>query len=145
MSKVARHLRASMVGQLGAGLASFPIRLYFRRPMIRLNVPVSMKCKTDKPSRHKDGSGHHHPMGVFPVEQQVQHLAIAPSRYFPFLSPSSTSRRMASERVSDPCFSAQASISAVKSVGNRTAETGSRPVAGRPRFFWFTFIDFPIK
>src|SRR5258705_1092016 len=54
--------------------------------MNRLNVPVSMKCKTDKPERHKDGSGHHHPMGVFPIEQQMQHLAIAlaVSRYFPF-------------------------------------------------------------
>src|SRR5712671_4539456 len=47
--------------------------------MNRLNVPVSMKCKTDKPERHKDGSGHHHPMGVFPIEEQMQHLAIAPS------------------------------------------------------------------
>src|SRR5258707_6637490 len=52
--------------------------------MNRLNVPVSMQCKTDKPERHKDGSGHHHPMGVFPIEQQMQHLAIALSRYFPF-------------------------------------------------------------
>jgi hypothetical protein len=51
-----------------------------------------MKCKTDKPGRHKDGSGHHHPMGVFPIEQQVEHLALPPSRYFPFLSPSLTSR-----------------------------------------------------
>jgi hypothetical protein len=42
--------------------------------MIGLNVPVSMKCKTDKPDRHKDGSGHHHPMGVFPIEQQVEHF-----------------------------------------------------------------------
>jgi hypothetical protein len=34
-----------------------------------------MKYKTDKPGRHKDGSGHHHPMGVFPIEQKVQHFA----------------------------------------------------------------------
>jgi hypothetical protein len=34
-----------------------------------------MKCKTDKPGRHKDGSGHHHPMGVFPIEKQVEHFA----------------------------------------------------------------------
>src|SRR6266705_6285396 len=40
--------------------------------------------QADKPERHKDGSGHHHPMGVFPIEEQVEHLAIAPSRYFPF-------------------------------------------------------------
>jgi hypothetical protein len=31
-----------------------------------------MKCKTDKSGRHKDGSGHHHPMGVFPVEEQLE-------------------------------------------------------------------------
>jgi hypothetical protein len=47
--------------------------------MIRLNDPVSMKCKTDKPDRHKDGSGHHHPMGVFPIEQQVEHFGRQPA------------------------------------------------------------------
>src|SRR5258707_15174132 len=58
-----------------------------------LNAPVSMKCKTDKPERHKDDSGQHHPMGVFPIEQQVEHFGHCPlSRYFPFLSPSFTSR-----------------------------------------------------
>jgi hypothetical protein len=51
-----------------------------------------MKCKTDKPGRHKDGSGHHHPMGVFPIEQQVEHFGHCPlSRYFPFaFGPGST-------------------------------------------------------
>src|SRR5437667_9494834 len=74
------------------GRRSFPVRLHFRRLMIRLNDPVSMKCKTDKPGRHKDGSGHHHPMGIFPIEQQMEHFAHCPlSRYFPFLSPSFTS------------------------------------------------------
>jgi hypothetical protein len=34
--------------------------------------------KTDKSKRQKDGSGYHHPMGVFPIERKVQHLAIAP-------------------------------------------------------------------
>jgi hypothetical protein len=59
---------------------SFPLRLYFfRRLMIRLNLNVFAKRKTDKSKRHKDGSGHHHPMGVFPIEQQVQHSAIDPS------------------------------------------------------------------
>jgi hypothetical protein len=47
--------------------------------LIGLNVPVSMKCKTDKPGRNKDGSGHHHPMGIFPIEQQVEHFAHCPS------------------------------------------------------------------
>ena len=52
-----------------------------------------MKCKTDKPERHKDGSGHHHPMGVFPIEQQVQHLAVAPLSLFPLrLQPGVASR-----------------------------------------------------
>jgi hypothetical protein len=50
-------------------------------------------------------------------------------------NPISTRRRMASERVVS-CCSAQLSTSAVSSTGNRTAETGSRPVAGRPRLFW---------
>jgi hypothetical protein len=45
---------------------------------IGLNVPISMKYKTDKPERHKDGSGHHHPMGVFPIEQQVEHFGHCP-------------------------------------------------------------------
>jgi hypothetical protein len=54
------------------------------------------KDKTDKSKRHKDGSGYHHPMGVFPIE--VQHLAC--SRYFPFaFSPDLDQARMASERV----------------------------------------------
>jgi hypothetical protein len=47
--------------------------------MIRLNLNVFAKRKTDKSKRHKDGSGHHHPMRVFPIEQQVQHSAIDPS------------------------------------------------------------------
>jgi len=52
--------------------------------MIRLNVPVSMKCKTDKPERHKDGSGHHHPLRLFPIEQQVEHFGhYSPSCSFP--------------------------------------------------------------
>src|SRR5258706_13917380 len=38
-----------------------------------------MKCKTDKPGRHKDGSGHHHAMGVFHPGQSVRHFAFASS------------------------------------------------------------------
>jgi hypothetical protein len=45
-----------------------------------------MKCKTDKPERHKDGSGHHHPMGVFPIEQQVEHFG-PPLSLFPLFEP----------------------------------------------------------
>jgi hypothetical protein len=50
-----------------------PARLVDRR------VPVSMKCKTDKSGRHKDGSGHHHPVGVFPVEEQLEQFGHLPS------------------------------------------------------------------
>jgi hypothetical protein len=50
------------------------------------------KGKTDKSNRHKDGPGHHHPMGVFPIEQKVQHLAIAPSLV---ISPSPSAGRLA--------------------------------------------------
>jgi hypothetical protein len=60
-----------------------------------------MKCKTDKPGRHKDGSGHHHPMGVFPIEQQVEHFGHCPlSRYFPFaFGPGSTSLNGTPKRI----------------------------------------------
>jgi hypothetical protein len=67
--------------------------------MIRLNVPVSMKCKTDKPGRHKDGSGHHHPMRIFPIEQQVDHFGrCSLSRLFP-LRPSAPSLKI--EEIND--------------------------------------------
>ena len=59
-------------------------------------VPILSKGKTDKSKRHKDGSGHHHPMGVFPIEQKVQHLAIAPSLVI-FPSPSAHPKRRASK------------------------------------------------
>jgi hypothetical protein len=42
--------------------------------MVDFNATVLVKCKTNKPERHKDRSGHHHPMGVFPIEQQVEHF-----------------------------------------------------------------------
>lgn len=61
------------------------------------------------------------------------------------LSPISTSRRIASERLAS-CSSAQLSTSAVRASGKRTAETGSTPpfFFGRPRDFLFTEIDFFI-
>ena len=52
--------------------------------------------------------------------------------------------RIASERVM-LLRRAQASISAISSVGMRTPTSGSRPVAGRPRFFGLTVIDLGIK
>jgi hypothetical protein len=62
----------------------FPIQLPFRRLIIRrLTVPVLLECEPDKPERHKDGSGHHHPMGVFPIEQQVEHFGHLPLSLFP--------------------------------------------------------------
>jgi hypothetical protein len=50
-----------------------------------------MKYKTDKPERHKDGSGHHHPMGVFPIEQQMEHFGHCPLlSLFPLFEPNPT-------------------------------------------------------
>src|SRR6266576_5001355 len=69
------------------------MQLSFRRLMIGPNVSVLIECKPDEPKHDQDGSGHHHPMGVFPIEQQVEHFGhCSLSRYFPFLSPSLTSR-----------------------------------------------------
>src|SRR4051812_9539019 len=51
--------------------------------------------------------------------------------------PISTSRRMASEREGMSFkLVAQASTRTLRSSGRRIAVTGSRPVAGRPRFFF---------
>lgn len=56
-------------------------------------------------------------------------------------SPSSTSRRMASERSGlSVCLAAQASTFSRNSDESRIAVTGSRPVAGRPLFFRTTFL-----
>jgi hypothetical protein len=58
------------------------------------------------------------------------------------LSPSSTRRRNASDRLVSFAV-AQASTCTISSVGIREVTWGSRPVAGRPRlFFGVTFIDF---
>ena len=58
------------------------------------------------------------------------------------LSPSSTKRGMASERVVS--FVEAQSSTALTAGGARREETNvARPVAGRPRLpFWTTFIDF---
>ena len=59
-------------------------------------------------------------------------------------SPSSTSRRMASERSGlSVCLAAQASTFSRNSDESRIAVTGSRPVAGRPLFFRTTFCVTP--
>jgi hypothetical protein len=62
---------------------------------------------------------------------------------FPFtLSPSSTRRRMPSERVVS-FFEAHSSTASTVEGGIRDETMVPRPVAGRPRFvFWSTFIDF---
>ena len=45
--------------------AHFPFVFVSRARLDSLNrpAPILAKSKTDKPDRHKDGSGHHHPMG----------------------------------------------------------------------------------
>ena len=60
------------------------------------------------------------------------------------VKPSSTKRRIASERLVS-FAAAQASTSAINTAGIRDVTCGSRPVAGRPRFFLgVTFIGFLI-
>jgi hypothetical protein len=55
----------------------------------------------------------------------------------------STRRRIATEREGlSGCFFAQSSIADLKGNESRIADTGSCPVAGRPRFFRTTGIDF---
>jgi len=63
--------------------------------------------------------------------------------HFPFaFSPNSSKWRNASDRVVS-FAAAQASTSAIKADGIREVTCGSRPVAGRPRFFFgVTFINF---
>ena len=59
---------------------------------------------------------------------------------------SSTRRRIAAEREGlSSCCLAQLSICDLRTGDNRTAVTGSWPVAGRPRFFRITGIDFTIN
>ena len=63
--------------------------------------------------------------------------------HFPFaFSPSSTRRRTATDRVV-AYLAAHSSIAVTVAAGMREDTIGSRPVAGRPGFlFWSTFIDF---
>jgi hypothetical protein len=56
-------------------------------------------------------------------------------------SPSSTRRRMASEREAALLRAAHRSIACVSSTDKRIAETGACPMAGRPLFFRFTGIE----
>ena len=80
----------------------------------------------------------------FPLTRDPGCLYVAPwpFHFFAF-SPSSTSRRMASEREMS-LEAAQASTSLNK--GSRTVTAGSRPVAGLPTFFfWCTLIDLLIN
>jgi hypothetical protein len=69
-------------------------------------------------------------------------IVLAVDHFFA-LSPSSTRRRIADERVA-PFAVAQASTWSINGCGMREVTCGSRPVAGRPRrlFFGVTFIDF---
>jgi hypothetical protein len=66
---------------LAGPLAAHPGRMHlsFGRLMIGPNVSVLIECKPDEPKHNQDGSGHHHPMGVFPIEQQVEHFGHCPS------------------------------------------------------------------
>jgi hypothetical protein len=64
--------------------------------------------------------------------------------YFPFaLSPISTRRRMASERLAS-LAAAHDSTCAMSSFGIRAVTCGSLPVGGLPRFLGVTLIDLAI-
>jgi hypothetical protein len=62
---------------------------------------------------------------------------------FGALMPSSSRRRTASDREIS-LAAAHASIASITSCGTRAVRNGSRPVAGRPRFFGVTVIDLRI-
>jgi hypothetical protein len=66
------------------------------------------------------------------------------SRSGALVRPYPNSRRNASLRDSIPLRFAHLSTADMIGFGRRTAATGSRPVAGRPLFFWFTAIDFAM-
>jgi len=76
------------------------MQLSFGRLMIGPNVSVLIECKPDEPKHDQDGSGHHHPMRVFPIEEQLEHFGHCfLSRYFPFaLVPADINARMALSR-----------------------------------------------
>jgi hypothetical protein len=83
-----------------------------------------------EPESEADNDDHSHNK---PGQQAVAH--------FFALSPSSTRRRMASERDAASCLSDQACMSSINGAGSRMPTNGSRPVAGLP-LFGFTAIDF---
>jgi hypothetical protein len=68
------------------------------------------------------------------------------SRSGALVRPYPNNRRNASLRDLIPLRFAHLSTADMTFFGRRTAATGSRPVAGRPRprFFWFTAIDFAM-
>jgi hypothetical protein len=78
-------------------------------------------------------------MPTFGAASQGRRFALAASA-------SSTRRRMASDREGlSGCRLAQSSIRDLSAGDSRIAVTGSWPVAGRPRFFGSTGIDFGIN
>ena len=80
---------------------------------------------------------------LLPVGTTLTALVINRLGHHFALSPSSTSRRMASEREGmPPCFADHLSTAARISWERRMAVTAVSPVAGRPRFFRTTvFVD----
>ena len=73
---------------------------------------------------------------------EIVNIPVLRFAHFFALSPSSIRRRMASERVVS-FFEAHSLSASTVDGGIRDETMLPRPVAGRPRFFfWSTFIDF---
>jgi hypothetical protein len=103
-----------------------------------IRAEVSASCSSDLSSFR--GRSLHSAFAKFAEANQIPRL----KRHFPFaFSPSSTRRRMASERVV-PFAVAHAAIATTTSVGTRAEISGSWPVAGRPLGFLCTDIAFFI-
>jgi hypothetical protein len=116
-----------------------------------IRAEVSASCSSDLSSFR--GRSLHSAFAKFAEANQIPRL----KRHFPFaFSPSSTSRRMASERVGTfSWLAAQASSVAINSSESRNVREGSAPVAGRPaprrfppiffRIAFFTFKQYAIQ
>lgn len=83
-------------------------------------------------------------LGVEDLEPVCRGAHSWPLHERPALSAVSIMPRIAADREGAPLRVAQASTALMSSAGNRSATSGSLPVAGRPRprFFGITFIDF---
>jgi hypothetical protein len=106
------------------------------------SFPLRLQPELDQAAALAQSVAHREPTAALSQDPD----SLLQSHFFVF-NPSSTRRRMASERDgSSACLAAQASTAPEIWGGSRTAETGCTPpfFLGRPRDFLFTGIDFFI-